>query len=292
MDKYSYTIIIPHKNSPKLLNRCLDSIPQREDIEIIIVDDNSDADKHPHIKRQNVKVVQLSEKESNFAGHARNVGMKYATGKWILFADADDYYSEGFLRVLDEYNESDFDVIYFNYRHVKDAAGSGIDDAKNQYDTYLRNGDFDKIKYYVHSPWNKMVRKAFIDKYDIAFEESKRGNDTFFSYQVGFLSEKAHYLEDKLYNYTYSSDGISHHTGDTKKLTLQLRNLVKTNAFYRYIGHSDWHDSYLRWIRLYAQKNSFSTLVMSLWEVFKNLGFIMRDPDKYAKILTSKSTKK
>ena len=36
-----YSIIIPHKNIPALLQRCLDSIPSREDIQIIVVDDNS-----------------------------------------------------------------------------------------------------------------------------------------------------------------------------------------------------------------------------------------------------------
>lgn len=37
----NYTIIIPHKNSSNLLLRCLKSIPDREDLEIIIVDDDS-----------------------------------------------------------------------------------------------------------------------------------------------------------------------------------------------------------------------------------------------------------
>jgi len=38
----NYSIIIPHKNIPHLLVRCLDSIPQREDVQIIVADDNSD----------------------------------------------------------------------------------------------------------------------------------------------------------------------------------------------------------------------------------------------------------
>ena len=38
----NYSIIIPHKNIPNLLQRCLDSIPNREDVQIIVVDDNSD----------------------------------------------------------------------------------------------------------------------------------------------------------------------------------------------------------------------------------------------------------
>ena len=52
----NYSFVIPHHNSPTLLNRCLDSIPQREDIEIIVVDDNSDADKKPQEDRPDVKL--------------------------------------------------------------------------------------------------------------------------------------------------------------------------------------------------------------------------------------------
>ena len=36
-----YSIIIPHKNSPDLLKRCLESIPDRTDIQVVVVDDNS-----------------------------------------------------------------------------------------------------------------------------------------------------------------------------------------------------------------------------------------------------------
>ena len=38
----NYSIIIPHKNTPNLLQQCLDSIPYRDDIQIIVVDDNSE----------------------------------------------------------------------------------------------------------------------------------------------------------------------------------------------------------------------------------------------------------
>ena len=39
----NFTIIIPHKNIPLLLSRLINSIPVREDLEIIVVDDGSDA---------------------------------------------------------------------------------------------------------------------------------------------------------------------------------------------------------------------------------------------------------
>ncbi len=40
--KILWSIIVPHHNIPQLLERCLDSIPERDDIQIIVIDDNSD----------------------------------------------------------------------------------------------------------------------------------------------------------------------------------------------------------------------------------------------------------
>ena len=41
---YHYSIIIPHKNTPRLLERCLCSIPTWDEIQIIIIDDNSNSE--------------------------------------------------------------------------------------------------------------------------------------------------------------------------------------------------------------------------------------------------------
>ncbi len=37
-----FSVIISHKNRPKMLQRCLDSIPRRDDVQIKVVDDKSD----------------------------------------------------------------------------------------------------------------------------------------------------------------------------------------------------------------------------------------------------------
>ena len=39
------SIIIPHFNSPRLLENLLKSMPAREDIQIIVIDDNSTEDR-------------------------------------------------------------------------------------------------------------------------------------------------------------------------------------------------------------------------------------------------------
>ena len=56
----TYSIIIPNRNNHELLNRLLNSIPIREDIQIIIVDDQSDdsyLNEYPGMLRSNVKII-------------------------------------------------------------------------------------------------------------------------------------------------------------------------------------------------------------------------------------------
>ena len=104
--KPTYSIIIPHHNSPSLLQRLLNSIPERDDLEVIVVDDNSDKDKKAYSQRTDVKIVYIDEKQTRGAGKARNEGIAVSEGKWLLFADADDFYADGFIEVLDKYVDS------------------------------------------------------------------------------------------------------------------------------------------------------------------------------------------
>ena len=111
----NYSIIIPHRNIPNLLQRLLCTIPQRNDMEVIIVDDNSDAEhvdfEHfPGIERADTKVI--FDKKGGGGGYARNVGLTQATGKWVIFADSDDYFNYCLNDVLNDSLDSDSDIIY------------------------------------------------------------------------------------------------------------------------------------------------------------------------------------
>ena len=84
MDNFKYSIIIPHKNNPDLLTRCLASIPQRDDLQIVVVDDNSDPsivdfDNFP-IKNDEKNIV-VFDKSGKGAGRARNIGVEKASGE-------------------------------------------------------------------------------------------------------------------------------------------------------------------------------------------------------------------
>ena len=70
----NYSIIIPHKNIPQLLQRCLDSIPVRDDVQVIVVDDNSDSrivDFHNFPKWKGSEYKVLFSKNNLTAGGAK-----------------------------------------------------------------------------------------------------------------------------------------------------------------------------------------------------------------------------
>ena len=258
-EKYTYSFIIPHKNCPELLQRCVDSIPVREDVQIIIVDDNSDADKKPSSKRENVEVVLLDSKQAKGAGRARNVGLEHAQGKWLLFADSDDYYVASLLDALDSYKDDDIDVLYFGYQHV--LVNDRIEIPKYN-DILLKykddNSYIEKVKYALHAPWNKMIRKSFVANYYIRFEEVPNGNDIFFTLQVGMFTKKIAVETTPLYNYIFQQNSIvNKKKKNNEEMLCKLIHRSQVIEFRKYIG-------------INLGKNS--NIVYYLMQILKNQG--------------------
>ena len=107
------SVIICVWNQEDLIKRALDSIPKREDIEIIVVDDGSTDNTLKNLKAYpNITVISLPE--NNGIGHARNIGLENAHGEYVHFLDSDDYlYTDEYLKVLDLL---DADIVYINLK--------------------------------------------------------------------------------------------------------------------------------------------------------------------------------
>ena len=94
MEKVS--LIIPIYNAEKYINLIIDSLLRQtyRNIEYILIDDGSQDEslkiiKEYEKKHDNIKVIKLSKNSG--VSHARNVGLKKATGKYIFFIDCDDF---------------------------------------------------------------------------------------------------------------------------------------------------------------------------------------------------------
>ena len=92
-DKIS--VIIPTYNRGYSIIECLNSVLEQtyKNIEILVIDDCSTDNTESLISKiedDRVKYIKLNEKKG--ASFARNIGIKYATGKYISFQDSDDIY--------------------------------------------------------------------------------------------------------------------------------------------------------------------------------------------------------
>jgi glycosyltransferase involved in cell wall biosynthesis len=241
----SYSFIIPHKNCPDLLQRCLDSIPRRKDIQIIIVDDNSspenvDFAKFPGNHDPCVEIIYT--KEGKGAGYARNVGLKKATGKWILFADSDDFYNIGLLDVLDEYAHSEWDVIIFTVNSVdSDTLGSSLRKRIISNESVLKYDASDPatdnlIRYKNYAPWNKIISKKLIDENNIRFDEIPVNNDVFFSFKLGKVLKNYMVVRKDLYCLTYRKDSISRKKSSFEEEFQFLKMRIRIREFHKSVG--------------------------------------------------------
>lgn len=116
MENCQISIIVPHYNTPDSLLKLLHTIPDREEVEVIVADDNSSVpleDLQQKLKQFPRVQFIVNDSGTKGAGASRNVALKKAVGKWILFADADDFFTEDFYEKLVPYLDSDYDLVYF-----------------------------------------------------------------------------------------------------------------------------------------------------------------------------------
>lgn len=278
--QYTYTFIIPHHNSPDLLNRCIGSIPQREDIQIIVVDDNSAPGKNANVQRNGVKTIVIDAKHTKGAGHARNIGLSEAKGKWVLFADCDDYYIEGFIDVLDKYSNSDLEVLYFNFEYRDGVSGEILTGLRNDqlFANYQPNNEnISQIKYFYTSPWMKMVCKDFIEKHNIYFEESPNGNDMYYSILVASLSKKIAIEPNKLYMYVRTPNSIvTTQFQSVDGLYCRLIHTIKKNSILEYYNLSYLKRPIYKPLFQPLKQKRFYVWSKLIWKVISNISEVIK----------------
>lgn len=234
----TFSIIIPHKNTPDLLQRCLDSIPVRDDIQVIVVDDNSDAEKvdFEHFPRWNGDNYEcILTKEGKGGGFARNIGLKHAKGTWVLFSDADDFFLRDLEQVLCEIKDDSPDITFFNATAVKidDLNPSRRVDHLNKmhikYEEDPQKASL-QFRYLFGEPWCKLIRKDLINRMQICFDEIPIHNDTSFSYLVGHYAKSIGVNHSKVYCVTDSPGSVSKNFS-TVSHCIRTRVFAQKNKF-------------------------------------------------------------
>jgi len=271
----------------------VDSIPERDDVQVIVVDDNSDEGKKPALReRKNQQVILLDASQSKGAGRARNVGLKHAEGKWLVFPDSDDYYTNGFLNVLDEYKDRDLDVLYFNseFRHGK--TNEALRPLHfNRYFVEFDGSEeaTERIKFHHNVPWTKMVSHGFIRKNSITFEEVPNGNDILFSLLVGFCSTHIEVCKKILYVYNRNENSILTKKMNKEEILCKFTHYIKHNEVYSYLNHPEWKTSAIKFLAIQLTKRSISENIKLILFILCKLPEVIKSRITWVKMLKEKN---
>lgn len=234
------SIIIPHRNIPHLLRRCLKSIPEREDIQIIVVDDCSDESIKEIIATasNSNRIETYSTSTPKGGGAARNVGLTHTKGKWVTFIDADDFFTEKFNDIVNSLAaREEIDILYCSANSVDSEyyTSSKRADTLNKYISLYQKKDLEgenRLRFTFGEPWCKIVKRTLIENNDITFTESSIHNDTHYSYLVGYYAKNIAVTPYALCTITTRDGSVSKTLSESKKLE-RIMIFAEAHRFYK-----------------------------------------------------------
>lgn len=128
------SIITPVFNSSKFLEETIASVLNQTftDWEWMITDDKSTDNSVEIIRKIKDSRIQLILSDKNGgAGHARNLSLKQANGRFITFLDADDFWEPNFLEEMIWFMKKEStELAYSNYARCNENLNPVIDDFK------------------------------------------------------------------------------------------------------------------------------------------------------------------
>jgi len=238
------SIIIPVYNGEQFLRQCLDAVLRQtlSEFEIILIDDASTdatqgiideyvvADKRINVVRQN---------ENNGVSAARNVGIERATGEYITFLDADDYWMDdemlASLYALASSNNTD--IIDFGF--IRSAEGDETRSSE-QAQSFFIDMHHDKNWLIKYNIWAKLIRLSFLKKTKIQFDVSLvMGEDALFSTALYCAAKRLMTTGAEYYCYRINPGSVNRTPWNLRKLQDALNwctaavQLVKESEAYQ-----------------------------------------------------------
>jgi len=210
----------------------LDSIPDRSDIQVVVVDDLSDQVCFDLLESgaKNVTFYQLSKK--GYAGAARNFGMSIAVGDYILFADSDDIFADNAFPIFDESIRSNADLIVFGTKSfIEGGGGRGTRDdyrSRELLNTPVR------AALRAVPPWAKLVRRRLIDDCGLCFNEVVAANDVVFSTKLACVATEILVLKDVVYLVSQGAHNLSKDLALDKSLSRLQEQRKKFSIIRKY----------------------------------------------------------
>jgi len=225
-----FSIIIPAYNAEKYIDRAVKSVLDQKfnDYELIIVNDGS-IDKTADIIEEyakNNKEIKIINHDKNESLHiVRMDGVNNSNGQYILFLDADDYFTNDALNILEKEIKKNPDYDFYEFGYIKQPSGKVVFPSFTGGDRF--SVSFERDTYPAYTMWNKVYDSALIKKAFTSLDRIYINNveDIYESIVVSYFLKKTILISKKIINYTIGS-GVSTIYKDYNK-TIEYLNSLK-----------------------------------------------------------------
>ncbi|MDD2970520.1 MAG: glycosyltransferase [Lachnospiraceae bacterium] len=260
------TVIVAVYNIEQYLDRCVKSIQRQSysNLEIILVDDGAtdhSGQMCDDYAREDDRIKVIHKKNGGLS-HARNAGMKLATGTYIAFVDGDDWIDERMYEtMLSAMLEQEADISICRYRQVypdetvdESTGNAVVFQGREALTCLIEERDEYQIQ---NAAWNKLYRRDLLQGQE--FPVGRWYEDIVYTTILLSKINRCVYLDSAFYNYVLDREGsIMSHGLNARILTDQIPAYFEKTAFLRSIGEdtlADVHNYYIykRLLILYTQ---------------------------------------
>ena len=263
MDKVS--IVLPVYNSEDYLDRCIKSIVTQnyDNIELIIINDGSTDNSWQIIekyKEEYPNIIVAIDQKNMGVSKTRNKGIDYATGKYLMFIDNDDYFDNHYIDTfVESIKKDDLDIVIGGYKRP---------DSNNKIIAKVELIDEEYSKFIIVAAWAKIYKTEYIKKNKFYFLNSNIGEDINFTIPAVLSTNKIKIIPYVGYNWFYNDKSVSNTAHKNLKNELQfdlLLNTLYTELKTRDLINNKYVEYYfiklICWFLLYTTRGSDFKLV-------------------------------
>jgi glycosyltransferase involved in cell wall biosynthesis len=313
MTKPLVSIIIPIYNAEKYMSRCLDSCSAQTygNIEVLMVNDGSNDESEKICRKYslNDKRFILLTQENKGVSEARNNGILHAKGKYITFADSDDWLApDAVSEYVERAEEDKTDFVIAGFLRVINDVIIPMSDIKE--DLLITREHFAECMadapadFYYGVVWNKLYRTEIIKQHHIFFSPRFKWCEDFLfnleylqyitnEYCISTIKKPLYFYVKRLgsacesplsYTKTFSMkyELLGYYRNLYKSINLYNDNKIKINTFLFAYAHDGGAAEYNKIIaeKKRAEKR---TINKSLFTVPKVLSKELRKPERKKK---------
>lgn len=242
------SVIVPIYNVEKYLHKCVESILNQtfKNFEIILVNDGA-TDNCPKIADEFAEkypdIITTVHKKNGGLGDARNYGINYTKGKYLLFIDSDDYIAEDMLEMLyNNVKKYGSDIVISGFQSVSES-GNIISVIKENLseDEVMNLKDNKNLMMINPAAWNKLYnRELFIQHPDIRYPSRDWYEDIRTTLKLFNVAENITYVNKPLYNYLWREGSIT----NNKSCERNIEIIYALEDILDYFKKNNMYDTY------------------------------------------------